>query len=243
MKTDFPIISSEDIPFITVEQMKKVDELMMGKYQISLEKMMENAGLNLALLCRKLYPNHKSFHVLVGKGNNGGGGLVAARRLHNWGFNVKIILASEEDKLKKIPIVQLSALKELEVQILPFFEYSIGEEAIVLDTLLGYSLKGNPRENYAKIINHVNNSNLAIISLDIPSGIEGTSGIIYEPAIKADITMTLGLPKTAFRKNHVKYYLGRLFVADISVPIELFNEIDIEVSSTLFQKSTIVEIK
>lgn len=77
MNNHFPTISSKKIPFITVEQMVKVDDLMIGKYNISLLLMMENASLNLAILSKMLYPNEKTFHILIGKGNNGGGGLVA----------------------------------------------------------------------------------------------------------------------------------------------------------------------
>jgi NAD(P)H-hydrate epimerase len=243
MSYAFPIISPKDIPFITVEQMIKVDELMIGKYHISLEKMMENAGLNLAALCTMLYPKVKTFYILAGKGNNGGGGLVAARRLHNWGFDVKITLASKKDDLKETPLKQLLGIKKLKVQMFSEFEYSIGEEALILDALLGYSLKGNPREKYASLISQINESNLPVVSLDIPSGIEGSKGTAYDPAVQADNTMTLALPKSAFLNDQIKKYIGRLFVADISVPNELYNEINIGVKKTLFQDSTIIEVK
>ncbi|NHK32552.1 MAG: NAD(P)H-hydrate epimerase [Asgard group archaeon] len=243
MNKNFPCISSKKIPFITVEQMVKVDELMIGKYTISLLQMMENAGLNLAILSRKLYPKEKKIHILIGKGNNGGGGLVAVRRLYNWGYDVKVVLATKEEKLKSVPLRQLKTLKKLDVQILYYSEYSIGEEDLIIDALLGYNLKGNPRGNYANLIKMANESNAPIISLDIPSSIEGTSGLILEPVITADTTMTLALPKTAFQNYHIKKHIGRLFVADISVPYELYKELEINIPHDLFQKSIIIEIK
>ena len=108
---------------------------------------------------------------------------------------------------------------------------------------MGYSLKGNPRGNYENLINKANESNSPIISLDVPSGIEGTKGIVLKPAIEATITMTLALPKTAFLNKNAKSHLGRLFVADISVPIELYEKMGVKVEKTLFQGSSIVEIK
>ncbi|MHA1737348.1 MAG: NAD(P)H-hydrate epimerase [Candidatus Heimdallarchaeota archaeon] len=244
-----PTIFSSDIPFITVEQMKKVDQLMINKYKISLLQMMENASLQLAHLSRVIFPNNKKFIVLVGKGNNGGGGLGAARRLHNWSFEVVALLASKRNEFKSIPKKQLEIIDGLDIEIIEsedeyqkiFDNYS--SDGVVIDALLGYSMKGNPRENYATQIELANNSKLPIISLDIPSGIEGTKGEIYTPAIKANATLTLALPKTGFLNKKVKKYIGQLFVADISVPPKLYSDLGLNVQKTLFQNSSIIEIK
>ena len=249
MDQHYPIIPANSIPFITVEQMIEVDRLMMEEYQISLVQMMENAAYNLALLSKTLYPEVENFIILAGKGNNGGGGLGAARRLHNWGFSVTVLLASEEGSLKAVPAKQLEILKKLKIKILhniADFDKLLdkkSERTLIIDALLGYSLKGNPRGKYKHLINKAKESNLPIISLDIPSGIEGTKGLVLKPAIEADITMTLALPKTAFLNRAAKQFLGRLFVADISVPIELYEEMGVKVNKSLFHRSTIVEIK
>jgi len=83
---------------------------------------------------------------------------------------------------------------------------------------------------------------MPIISLDIPSGVEGTTGTIFSSAIRANMTLTLALPKTAFLKKEVQQYSGELFVADISVPPDLYSEMNLIVSKELFQKSSIVKI-
>ncbi|MCK5045847.1 MAG: NAD(P)H-hydrate epimerase [Candidatus Heimdallarchaeota archaeon] len=249
MDQHYPIIPANSIPFITVEQMIEVDRLMMEEYQISLVQMMENAAYNLALLSKTLYPEVENFIILAGKGNNGGGGLGAARRLHNWGFSVTVLLASEEESLKAVPAKQLEILKKLKIRILhkkDDFDKLLSKKSdrsLIIDALLGYSLKGNPRGNYEYLINKANESDLPIISLDIPSGIEGTEGLLLKPAIKANITVTLALPKTAFLNKTAKPNLGRLFVADISVPIELYEEMGVKVKKSLFHGSSIVEIK
>ncbi len=249
MSNDFPFLPVKTIPFVTGEQMIEVDKLMIEDFNISLIQMMENASLNLARLCRALYPDAENFIVLAGKGNNGGGGLGAARRLHNWGFNVIVLLVSDIENYKNVPIKQLEIIEKTGIKIIKkmekyeeiFKEYL--DKTIIIDALLGYSLKGAPRGKYAKLINYANKSNLPIISLDIPSGIEGTSGLVHTPAIKADATLTLALPKTAFYNQNVKVHLGRLFVADISVPFELYQKMGLNVEKNLFSKETIVEIK
>jgi NAD(P)H-hydrate epimerase len=85
------------IPFITTQQMVEVDRLMIEAYDIQLIQMMENAGRNLAELGRRMLGGDvrsKRIAVLCGAGNNGGGGMVAARHLHNWGADILLKVLS-----------------------------------------------------------------------------------------------------------------------------------------------------
>ena len=240
-----PTISPEEIPFISVEQMIKVDQLMVETYKISLLQMMENASLHLARLSRVIFPEYSEYIVLVGKGNNGGGGLGAARRLYSWGFKVNVLLASKKREFASFPKKQLEIIESLGIEIIESEEVFVNyfAKGVILDALLGYSLKGNPRETYATLIRLANNSKLPIISLDIPSGVEGTKGEISSPVIKANATLTLALPKTGFLNKEVKHNIGRLFVADISIPLKLYNDLELNIQKTLFQKDPILEIK
>ncbi|MHA1212015.1 MAG: NAD(P)H-hydrate epimerase [Candidatus Heimdallarchaeota archaeon] len=248
MKDLLPVISSQAIPFLTVDQMKEVDRLMIDKYKITLIQMMENASLNLARLIQRYYPDKKTVIILAGKGNNGGGGLGAGRRLYNWGYHIIVLLGSNREEFKSVPLRQLEILENMGIEIVErsenfqmVFEDNT-EEGIILDALLGYNLKGNPRDNYAILIKYAISSGMPIISLDIPSGVEGTTGTIFSSAIRANMTLTLALPKTAFLKKEVQQYSGELFVADISVPPDLYSEMNLIVSKELFQKSSIVKI-
>ena len=92
MNSAFPRVYSTEIPFVTAKEMIMVDNLMIHNYNISLLQMMENAGLNLARTMHKLFPKINQVIILAGKGNYGGGGLNAARRLHNWGYSITIML-------------------------------------------------------------------------------------------------------------------------------------------------------
>ena len=111
-------MNKSKIPSISTEQMRKVDDLMINKYGIELIQMMENAGSNLADLAIKIFEenfenrNLKNIVVACGLGNNGGGGMVAARHLSNHGFNVTVVLTGAEAKLKSIPLKQWNILKK-----------------------------------------------------------------------------------------------------------------------------------
>lgn len=189
------------IPLITTQQMREVDRLMTEKYGMQLLQLMENAGRNLVELVRKLLGSSvqdKHVIVAVGKGNNAGGGMVAARHLYNWGARVTI--AAESELLSGAPALQWKSLKALPV------DKRLGEAALqalvsrdadlIIDALIGYGLSKNPRGVTASLTRIINTLPLPVVSLDVPSGLDATTGDIYEPCIRATATMTLALPKT-----------------------------------------------
>jgi len=235
------------IPYITTDQMREVDRLMIGHFRVGLGQMMENAGRNLAELARKDFfagnTNNKKVLVLVGTGGNGGGGLVASRHLHNQGAEVTVVLATSKYRLAKIPRRQLDILEEIGIEIvnLPntpdFTAFDL-----IIDALIGYSLKGNPEDEYASLIIAANSHNKPILSLDTPSGLDTTTGETFEPCIKADATMTLALPKTGFQEEDAKEYIGKLYLADIGVPPELYKMMELDVPRELFSEGYIVEV-
>ena len=100
----------------------------------------------------------------------------------------------------------------------------LGKEGydLIIDGLIGYSLKGAPYGLTAELIDYANNSSAPVLSLDTPSGIDTTSGAIYQPAIKAEATLTLALPKQGLFADGVPQYTGELYLADISVSPGLY---------------------
>ena len=123
-------------------------------------------------------------------------------------------------------------------------DFSTTEEAdLIIDGLIGYSLKGPPYGGAALLIQWANSQPAPILSLDVPSGIDTTSGNIYDPAIKADATMTLALPKQSFLNPEVMLKSGELYLADISVPPQLYNHPPLNLKVTnIFTQSDIVRI-
>jgi len=240
--------SLKNIPFITTEQMREVDRAMIEDFHIELIQMMENAGRNLAHLAREQFlagdPKDKRVVVLAGTGGNGGGGLVCARRLHNWGAQVSVYKTKNDNQYKGIPAHQLDVLRRMQV---PVNEADMLGETIetdlIVDAVIGYSLSGDPIGPAADMINWANHTNAPILSLDAPSGIDTTTGRIHSPAIKATATMTLALPKEGLLAQGVPEFVGDLYLADISVPPALYSSpaLGLEVGA-LFAEEDIIRI-
>ena len=232
------------IPALTTAQMIAVDRAMVEEYHIELIQMMENAGHNLAELARRQMGGTGKGHsvaVLCGNGNNGGGGMTAARRLHNWGAHVIVALTKSTNEFRGVPAHQLDILKQMNVPILEPASLPSTVD-LILDAIIGYSLGGSPHGVAAKLINWANEKYTPIISLDTPSGLDMTSGLAYEPAIRATATLTLALPKQGLLHPQAKPYVGELYLADIGVPPELYAKMGIAVPS-LFVEQDIVRIE
>ncbi len=237
------------VAYLTTEQMIEVDRAMMAEYNIELKLMMENAGRNLAHLARERFLDGdaagKPVVVLAGTGGNGGGALVAARRLHNWGARVQVVLAQPPDRLKPVPAHQLDVLTRMRVRVLAAEQISsTSTPAVVLDGLIGYSLQGAPRGAAADLIRWANGQRAPILALDAPSGIDAGTGAIYEPAIRASATVTLALPKKGLRLPEVEARVGELYLADISVPPELYACLALDLSvGPLFRRADVIRLR
>jgi NAD(P)H-hydrate epimerase len=204
---------------ITAEEMKKVDDLAVGKYGVLLEEMMELAGFHLASLARKSLngsKQNKKIVLLAGKGNNGGGGLIAIRHLRNWGMKTAVIL-SQEKGLNETVTARLQTLKALDEHIKCFNEKMvlsrmIKEFDLVIDALIGYSLNGDPRYPLSKIIKQANASKTPILSLDLPSGLDATTGSSFNPCIVAKKNFNLSLTEEGVAvKRSTKFCRGIIF--------------------------------
>ena len=224
---DFPFYT-HPIPYLTKQQMVEVDRVMVEDYQIELTQMMENAGRNLAHMARVRFlggdPRAKRVVVLAGSGGNGGGALVCARRLHNWGAQVIILITRHDAEFTPTPAHQLGILRHMGVQVEPAESLERASDSeLVIDGVIGYSLQGAPRDSAATLIRWANAQPAPILALDIPSGLDATSGAAHNPTIRATATMTLALPKEGLRARGAQAYTGELYLADISVPPGLYS--------------------
>ncbi|RMG94914.1 MAG: NAD(P)H-hydrate epimerase [Chloroflexi bacterium] len=218
-----------DIPYLTTEQMVEVDRAMIEDYKIDLLQMMENAGRNLAHLARERFfggdPRGKKVVILAGTGGNGGGALVCARRLHNYGAQVQVFVTKPDADFTPIPAHQLDILRRMKLPVAQAEAVTqAGRPDLIIDGIIGYSLKGNPRGTAGDLIRWANAQDAPILALDAPSGVDTTTGAIFDPAVHATATMTLALPKEGLRAGGVESLVGELYLADISVPPELYAE-------------------
>ncbi len=251
----FPFENELDIPFISTYEMREVDRLMIEEFAISLEQMMENAGRCLATLARDRFldgdARGRKVLVLAGMGGNGGGGLVAARRLHGWGADVQVWLTAEGMLMDDVPRHQFEVLERIGIEA---FQHSEAEDAapgplprdveLLIDAVIGYSLSGAPRGVTAQLIGAADGHAAPVLSLDVPSGVDATSGRVFDPSVRAMATMTLALPKEGFTIDQARASVGELFLADIGVPRELYRaeELQLEVPPTLFSRGDIVRV-
>lgn len=202
-----PTISGADVAWVTAAQMAEIDRIMIEDMGITLLQMMENAGRSLADLALELFAP-KSVSILAGSGGNGGGGLTAARHLHNLGTDVTVSLSS--DRLGAAAGHQVNILRQMGV---PFSEEPMLGADLVIDAMVGYSLAGELRGK-AKEWANVLIDQTPVLSLDVPSGLD-TSGGMAMSGVTATATMTLCLPKVGLKGSEAT---GDLYLADISVP-------------------------
>lgn len=212
--------NGEKIPAITTDQMREVDRVAMEETGPNLFQMMENAGRNLAeLTFEKIGANRSDAKIIVlaGTGGNGGGGICAARHLVNHGFNVKLCI-SDTGNLGEIPSFQRKIYKNAGGLEIEFDELGDERAGIILDAVIGYSLKSAPYGMPQEMILWANEQDALKFSLDVPSGIDSTSGETPGVFIAADHTLTLALPKTGL----LPHLSGELQLADIGIPKETY---------------------
>jgi NAD(P)H-hydrate epimerase len=112
---------------------------------------------------------------------------------------------------------------------------------VIIDALIGYHLRGKPRLPISDIIVTANSSQRMIVSLDLPSGLDATTGIQYSPCINATSTVTLALPKQGLMVNDAWKVVGELYLADIGIPSTVYQDLGF-VFNNPFTKAPIVQI-
>ncbi len=200
--------------------MREVDRIAMEVTGPSLFQMMENAGRNLATMAIKMLGDgwiKKAVIVFAGSGGNGGGGICAARHLANRGATVKLCLINSQ-KLSDVAAFQLHIFKAAAGKLIAIEEIESEHPELIIDAIIGYSLQGAPTENALTAIRWSNLSKAPILSLDVPSGVDSTTGEAPGDSINASSTLTLALPKTGLFSQNT----GDLFLADIGIPEEVY---------------------
>ncbi len=181
------------IPAVTEDEMHAVDRIAVEEYQLGILQMMENAGRNLAKLAGTFIKEAtQKIVILAGTGGNGGGGLCCARHLLNHGYRVDIILVKEPGSYQSAAGTQLTILEASNANIYQASRANsiLASAHLIIDALIGYSLKGAPKGSTEDIIRRANQSSLPILSLDLPSGMDATRGDSPGISIQADTVMT-----------------------------------------------------
>lgn len=209
------------VPAVTADQMREVDRVAMEEFSLGILQMMENAGRNLAeQVVAMMNGGRGEVAVLAGSGGNGGGGLCCARHLHNRGFAVSVVLDRPAASFTgaagaQLRILHAAGLRELmDDAAIPGM---LRRSAIVVDALIGYGLRAAPQGRTAELIDRCNEHANRVLALDLPSGLDATTGATPGSVVRAERTLTLALPKTGLVKTP-----GELYVADIGIPPEVY---------------------
>jgi NAD(P)H-hydrate epimerase len=238
--TAFPRCSVDAVPWITVEQMREVDRVAIDG-GLTLARMMENAGAALASVALALLGGDvrdRRVAVLAGRGGNGGGGLVAARRLIGWGADVEVRLSDAGDALAPVPLEQLEILRATAARVVVGAD-GLTTPELFLDAVLGYGQRAAPRGRAAELI--AATAGTRVLSLDVPSGLALAERAVHEPAVGAEATVTLALPKAALRDQAARPLVGRLYLADLGIPPAVYPQLGIGYRSP-FARGPIVRL-
>jgi NAD(P)H-hydrate epimerase len=228
---------------VSPQQMREIDRAAEEDYGISPIQLMEVAGLATARVARILVGSPltgRRVCIVAGPGNNGGDGLVAARRLAGWGAGVTVQTSYAINEARGLSRAQLTAAQNAGVDVTEWAGEAVQAE-LWIDALLGFGASGAPRGAVEAMIAALNSFDAPVLALDVPSGIDAATGQAPGTCVQATATVTLALPKTGLLAAAAREHVGRLWLADIGVPIPLLQRLGVEVSG-LFDAADMVEI-
>lgn len=212
----------------SVDQIKNLDRRATTEFGIPEDLLMENAGHAVySVIQQELGTKHHKSVVLCGGGNNGGDGLVVARKIHSSGGEVRLFLLDSAAKFtgaarRNLEIAARMSLEMSEVDSVDSIVSDVLESDIIVDAMLGTGLAREVSGTYRDTIRLVNESQATVFSVDIPSGINGDTGEVMGAAVLADHTITFGLPKLGNLLFPGYDHCGKLHLSHISFPPALY---------------------
>ena len=218
----------------TVE-MRNLDSRAASDFGIAEELLMENAGEAAYFVVLKEFGVvGKRFVIFCGIGNNGGDGLVIARKIHSAGGEAKVFFLGDGGKLKGAAKKNLGIISRMPIEVSVLKSIEQAKEAVavcdaVVDGIFGTGLSREVDGIYRDVIHLINESGKKVFSVDIPSGVNGDTGQVMGVAVKSDYTVTYGLPKIGNMLYPGFDLCGKLYVSHISFPPSLYNTESIKV--------------
>jgi len=221
----------------TVEQMHALDRRAIEKYGIEEKLLMENAAHALYFVILKHFEDvkGKKFVAFAGPGNNGGDAITLSRKLFSNGADVKIYLMSDPSKYKGAARMNYDIAKNIGIPMENFkvenalIRFEVEKADAVIDGILGTGISRNVEGKYEDAIRIINESAKLVFSVDIPSGINGDTGEIMGIAVKANYTVTFGLPKIGNILYPGFEHCGKLYVSHISFPPANYEDENIKI--------------
>jgi ADP-dependent NAD(P)H-hydrate dehydratase / NAD(P)H-hydrate epimerase len=206
-------------PLLDAPQMRAVDRWAIVEQGIPSLDLMEHAGEGVAQAVERV-AHDGPVAVVCGKGNNGGDGLVLARLLRLAGREVTVVCLASAQALSADARVNLERLPGEQPVDLdePFAREAIAKAVVIVDALLGTGFEGVPRGAVAEAIEAVNEASGCVVSVDVPSGVDASNGVVAGAAIQADLTVTFHAAKPGLWIHPGKGYAGEITTIDIGIP-------------------------
>lgn len=222
---------------VTAEEMQQVDRAAIQSFGIPGMVLMENAGLAVVAEIESLLGgvDGKKAAIFCGGGSNGGDGLVVARHLHNRGCEVRLYFLTDPEIFRGDALANYNILNNIGVTGFQLTEgnrlnvarMALWNADVAVDAIFGTGLRDDVRDITLSVINMLNESSTPVVSCDIPSGLSSTTGRPLGGAVKADLTVTFGFCKLGLVLPAARPYVGRLRVADISIPAQVEDELSV----------------
>ncbi len=216
---------------VTAGEMRDIDRAAIERFGIPRLVLMEHAGAAVAKAAWSMLAGRRSKRVAVfiGHGHNGGDGCVAVRHLANRGASVMVYLAGAADGLtgesaanleivRRLGVPVISIAGEAELQAVP---KQLADAEIIIDALLGIGLTGLVRPPMDQVIDLINATGKPVLAVDIPSGLDATTGQVLGRCVKAVRTVTFGFLKRGMTLGEGPAMSGKIIVADIGLPRQL----------------------
>jgi NAD(P)H-hydrate epimerase len=200
------------VPLVTAAEAAELDRAAREHAGIPERVLMETAGRSAALIIDRLYPRGRVV-AMAGAGHNGGDALVAARVLRAWGREVSVVAVGNH-----LPDAPLLHGLSLDIEPPEAAAGWLARADVLIDGILGTGLRGPVRASAAEAIEAINSSTRPVVSLDLPSGLDGNTGRVNGAVIRADVTITFGWPKIGMLFQPARSVCGRLIVVEIGFP-------------------------
>ncbi|PKN60595.1 MAG: bifunctional ADP-dependent NAD(P)H-hydrate dehydratase/NAD(P)H-hydrate epimerase [Deltaproteobacteria bacterium HGW-Deltaproteobacteria-11] len=219
----------------SVDEMRAMDRYAVEQLGIPEAILMENAGQAAAsVLSREIGIRDRKIVIFCGAGNNGGDGFVVARKIHADGGSAKVYLMGDPEKFRGAARMNLEILAKLPVEVRPVESMKKTRMDVlhshgIVDAIFGTGLDREISGLAGEVIALINASGKKVLSLDIPSGVNGDTGRIMGVAVQADYTVTFGLPKIGAMLYPGYERCGKLYVCHISFPPSLYDRADIKI--------------
>lgn len=225
---------------VTAQEMRQIDQQAIEQIGLPGAVLMEHAGSAVVRAIRQHFPECRQIAVVVGKGNNGGDGLVVARQLAHAGQPIQIYLVSPPESFTGDALLNLQIAQNLDLPItqilsadaLQELKSQIASSDLIVDSIFGTGLRGGVRGFIGNVIECINETGKPVVAIDLPSGLAADTGIAEGACIQATYTVTMGLPKRGNLIHPGATFTGQLEVADIGFPPSVIDTQKIQINWT-----------